>query len=216
MSDNTFAHSTTRGPLHPSGNRNRGDAGSNRHDRAWRRRRRGRSPATFRRRRPDPGHAGCGQRGEHRQLALRLAERADEQRHPGRRRPADACQRRARRRRGPSGRPARRARRAPGGLPGGLPGGARVGFPAESRVGLPGGMPAVARAAFPGRLAGADPGRVPRPDFRAAPGGLPGQNPGYPGGLPGQQLPGQTPGLGGCPGRSRFAGARTGPGALAR
>ena len=60
----------------------------------------------------------------------------------------------------------------------------RAGCLAVSRVKPPGS--AATRAACPVR-----PG---------LPGGLPGQTPGYPGGLPGQQFPGQTPGVASYPG----------------
>ena len=89
----------------------------------------------------------------------------------------------------------------PGGIPGGLPGGMPGGLPAESRAGFlavsrvkPPGS-AVTRAAFPGQTPGGLPGQMP--------GGLPGQTPGYPGGLPGQQLPGPD---------ARAAATRAAPG----
>ena len=89
----------------------------------------------------------------------------------------------------------------PGGLGGlgGLPGprGFRAACPAASGLGGAAGSEppgsAATRVAFQGQaMPGGLPGQMP--------GGLPGQTPGYPGGLPGQQFPGQTPGLRGYPG----------------
>lgn len=67
-----------------------------------------------------------------------------------------------------------------GGLPGGMPGGLG-GLPGGVPGGLPGGIPGQSPGlgGYPGGL----PGQT-----------LPGQTPGYPGGLPGQTLPGQFPG----------------------
>ena len=71
----------------------------------------------------------------------------------------------------------------PGGLPGGMPGGLPGGIPGQTPGlgGYPGGLPG---QTLPGQTPGGFPGQMP--------GGLPGQTPGYPGGLPGQ-LPGQAP-----------------------
>ena len=103
-------------------------------------------------------------------------------------------------------------------LGGGLPGGAG-GLP-DLSGGLPGGA-----SRWPARRTSRSdprPGRLPRrtarpnPGLGGYPGGLPGQTPGYPGGLPGQtpgglpgqQLPGQAPGLARYPG-STVPGARS-------
>jgi hypothetical protein len=89
----------------------------------------------------------------------------------------------------------------PGGLPGGLPGGMPGGLPGGMPGGLPGGIPGQAPGlgGYPGGLPGQTPGGFPG----QMPGGLPGQTSGHPGGLPGQTLPGQLPGQtpGGLPGQ---------------
>ena len=78
----------------------------------------------------------------------------------------------------------------PGGLPGGMPGGLPGGIPGQAPGlgGYPGGLP----GQFPGQMPGGLPGQT-----------LPGQTSGYPGGLSGQTLPGQFPGQapGGLPGQ---------------
>ena len=87
----------------------------------------------------------------------------------------------------------------PGGLPGGMPGGLPGGIPGQTPGlgGYPGGLPG---QTLPGQTPGGFPGQMP--------GGLPGQTPGYPGGLPGQTLPGQLPGQ--TPGGLRSRAPRTG------